>query len=679
MSSARLSLLLAFLREKEFLTKSQWEELAGNPQFSEISACLRELVRRQWLTRFQVSRFAEGNEKDLVVGPYRLIEPIGEGGMGKVFKARHVRMDRTVALKIIPSECLDNPNAVSRFYREVRAVAQLSHPNIVTAFEVNQEGRTHYFTMELMEGIDLARLVRESGRLPIPQACDYIRQAALGLQHAHEKGLVHRDVKPGNLIVGRSSAGGSPVVKILDFGLARFESPAGKATRLTKIGAVLGTVDYISPEQAGDAREVDIRSDIFSLGCTLFYLLTGKTPFAGAEVIERIMARLLNDAPSVRSLRPEVPAALEKVLAKMLARNPADRYGTPVEIAAALEPFTALAQTLPAGAGMPASSATALAPGEPPTISWSPWNFDEASPPEPQRKVKVQRRGIRGMPLWALVGAGSAAGVVLFVWSLLRNDNKETVPPMSTLPPRFTNSLGMEFALVPKGKSWLGGGGGNSGDKEVEIAHSFYLGVYEVTQEEWEKVTGLNPSVFTAVPGVSKENQKRFPVDNVSWEDAQWFLKVLNALDKQAGWVYRLPKEAEWEYACRGGPLGDKLDSAFDFYFEKATNELLPGDANFEPGGGGKGLKRPCKVGSYKPNRLGLYDMHGNIWEWCDDPVPDANNPKAASQRVNRGGGWPDGASYCRAGNRDATANPPPTGAPTSACAWRELPLARSL
>ena len=176
---------------------------------------------------------------------------------------------------------------------------------------------------------------------------------------------------------------------------------------------------------------------------------------------------------------------------------------------------------------------------------------------------------------------------------------------------------------MPKGKSWLGGGGGKPGDKEVVIAHDFYLGKYEVTQEEWEKVTGLTPSRFSRTGGgkdvvkdIADAELKRFPVENVSWDDAQAFLERLNKGEKEAGWVYRLPKEAEWEYACRGGPLSDKFESAYDFYFDKPTNQLLPEQANFEHG---KGLKRTCKVGSYQPNRLGLYDMHGNVWEWCDD------------------------------------------------------------
>lgn len=225
----------------------------------------------------------------------------------------------------------------------------------------------------------------------------------------------------------------------------------------------------------------------------------------------------------------------------------------------------------------------------------------------------------------------------------------------AALPPKFTNSLGMEFTLVPKGKSWLGGGRGTPGDKEVEIGHDFYLGVYEVTQEEWEKVTGLSPSHFSrsgggkdAVKDISDADLKRFPVEKVSWNDAQAFLARLNQRDEQAGWIYRLPTEVEWEYACRGGPLRDRAESAFDFYLQKPSNELRPDQANITSA---QSLKRPSKVGSYAPNRLGLYDMHGNVWEWCDDAEKNAKGPLL---RTHRGGGWIHVAANCRAAYRFA-------------------------
>jgi formylglycine-generating enzyme required for sulfatase activity len=221
------------------------------------------------------------------------------------------------------------------------------------------------------------------------------------------------------------------------------------------------------------------------------------------------------------------------------------------------------------------------------------------------------------------------------------------------LPATFTNRVGMEFVLVPGGKAWLGGGGGKPGDREVQIAQDFYMGRYEVTQEEWRQVSGRNPGHFSrggagkeAVKGLADEELNRFPVESVSWEDAQHFLQELNERVREHGWVYRLPTAAEWEYACRGGPSSERLDSAFDFYTDKPANQLRPGQANFRHNGG---LRRTCQVGSYRPNRLGLYDMHGNVWEWCDDLTKGADG---APHRVFRGGGWFSEPDSCRAAGR---------------------------
>ena len=192
--------------------------------------------------------------------------------------------------------------------------------------------------------------------------------------------------------------------------------------------------------------------------------------------------------------------------------------------------------------------------------------------------------------------------------------------------PAYRNSLGMEFALVPKGKAWLGGGGGKPGDKEVEFKEDFYLGVYEVTVAEWAKVLGQTPRG-------GKPSNQRFPAEGVTWNDCQRFVKRLNEMAKEAGWEYRLPTGDEWEYACRGGPMRGKEESAFDFYLEKPSNELRPDQANHLG-------KNVCVVGSYKPNRLGIYDMHGNVAEWCNDaeqPLP--KDPTLAKRRIY-GGAW---------------------------------------
>jgi formylglycine-generating enzyme required for sulfatase activity len=234
--------------------------------------------------------------------------------------------------------------------------------------------------------------------------------------------------------------------------------------------------------------------------------------------------------------------------------------------------------------------------------------------------------------------------------------------------PTFKNRTGMEFVMVPKGKAWLGGGSGKPGTQEVEIKEDFYLGKYEVTQEEWAAVMGALPSWFSRVGGgkdavkdVTDAELNRFPVEQVSWEDAQLFVKELNKRDQQEGWVYRLPKEAEWEYACRGGPMSDRLESVYDFYLGKPTVQLQLDQANFTPEAG-KGLKRTCKVGSYRPNKLGLHDMHGNVQEWCDDSF-DPKDQKPATPRVIRGGCWHNASAYCQAAFRDPR---PPSGRDSS-------------
>jgi tRNA A-37 threonylcarbamoyl transferase component Bud32 len=268
---------------------------------------------------------------------YRPVRKLGEGGMGTVFLVEHRVMQRPVALKVIRADRLANPQAVERFHREVKAAAGLNHPNIVTAHDAEEVGGTHFLVMEYVEGVPLSGWLAGRGPLPPAEACDYVRQAALGLQYAYERGVIHRDLKPHNLM--RTPEGR---IKILDFGLARLacDPDVRAAGQLTDEGVVMGTADYMAPEQAEDSRTADIRADVYSLGCTLYELLAGCLPFPGGSAATKIIRHSREQSTPLGRLRPDLPLELVRVVEKMMAKRPTERYQTPGEVAAALEPFS---------------------------------------------------------------------------------------------------------------------------------------------------------------------------------------------------------------------------------------------------------------------------------------------------------------------------------------------------
>jgi tRNA A-37 threonylcarbamoyl transferase component Bud32 len=283
---------------------------------------------------------------------YRLLRPLGTGGMGTVWLAEHRVMGRRVALKVIRPEHLARPGSTERFRREAHAAARLQHPGIVAAHDAEQAGATHFLVMEYVAGVSLAEYLAHTGPLPVAEACRLARDAALALQHAHERGMVHRDVKPHNLMLTPSPLPLSPAagergrgegvcqVKVLDFGLAAFAAGEGPDRGLTAANMVVGTPDYIAPEQAVDAHAADGRSDVYSLGCTLYQMLTGRVPFPGDSTLAKLDAHRGRAPEPVRTLRPEVPARLAAVLAKMMAKRPQDRYQTAADAARALGPYT---------------------------------------------------------------------------------------------------------------------------------------------------------------------------------------------------------------------------------------------------------------------------------------------------------------------------------------------------
>lgn len=275
------------------------------------------------------------------IGPYELLEKLGEGGMGAVYKALHSSLEKIVALKILSKDRL-NPQAISRFKREMKAVGKLDHPNIVRATDAGEASGDHFLVMEYVEGIDLAELLRRVGPLAAADACELARQTAVGLQHAHQRGLVHRDIKPSNIMLAWSDEH-APTVKILDMGLALLSEPAAAMSgELTATGQLMGTLEYMSPEQSLDTHQVDIRADIYSLGATLHKLLCGKAPFSGERFNTAgkfLVALATETPPSIRTQRNDLPKDLVAIVDRMLARDPAERPATPAEVVQALAPF----------------------------------------------------------------------------------------------------------------------------------------------------------------------------------------------------------------------------------------------------------------------------------------------------------------------------------------------------
>lgn len=311
----------------------------GQPASPDGAAAAQKLVDAGKLTRYQADALLNRRFADLRMGNYEILDRLGAGGMGTVFKARHRRMKRVVALKVLSRQAAASEKFVGRFQREVETIARLSHPNIVMAFDADEGEAGPFLVMEFVNGQDLTSEVEKAGPLSAADAVDRILQAARGLEYAHAQGIVHRDIKPSNLL--RDAEG---VVKVADLGLARLNAPGGGpggTTSLTQAGTVFGTVDYMSPEQAVDSGGVDQRADVYSLGCTLHFLLTGRPPYQAGSLMAVMLKHRDAPAPNLCDARPDIPPELDAVFRRMVAKRPDDRYSTMAEVVRALEPVRA--------------------------------------------------------------------------------------------------------------------------------------------------------------------------------------------------------------------------------------------------------------------------------------------------------------------------------------------------
>jgi serine/threonine-protein kinase len=365
------------------------------------------LVQAGILTPFQAKLILQGKHRGFKLGPYRILNQIGAGGMGQVFLAEHAQLRRKIALKVLPARQALDPANVDRFYQEARAAAALDHPNIVHAYDVACDKGTHFLVLEYIDGTTLDRMLASRGRLAVGEAVSYAVQAAAGLQHAHDQGVAHRDIKPANLLVGRDG-----IVKILDLGLAQFFEDGGSSG--TGLGrGVMVTTDYAAPEQLTDCAAADHRADIYNLGATLYHLLTGRPPFEGTTAA-KMLAHQLADPDPVCAVNPDVPEALSAVVGAMLAKSPADRPQTAAEVAQALMPFV----STPDRAGRPSGKLPPLAAA---LVAESTGGLDvralvaEAdAAAELARARRTARRAVIGMI------AGIAFGLASLAFALLK-------------------------------------------------------------------------------------------------------------------------------------------------------------------------------------------------------------------------------------------------------------------
>jgi formylglycine-generating enzyme required for sulfatase activity/tRNA A-37 threonylcarbamoyl transferase component Bud32 len=673
---------LAALQASRLLAPEQIQDLTAwsTQNKPDVPTLAKEISRRGWLTAYQIKEIARGRGKDLILGNHVMLDLLGEGGMGRVFKAQNTRLGRIEALKVIRGDKLKHPSAQARFTLEMQALGKVKHPNVVTAFDAGPIGDLHFVSMELIEGIDLTRMVRERGPLAIPAACEYIRQAALGLQHAHELGMVHRDIKPSNILVSRDGK----QIKLVDLGLARLNEPIQEgANRVTQEGFVIGTPDFLAPEQARNPAGVDIRADVYALGATLFYILTGKVPFDGANATEKLLKHITEPPPQLLIHRPDAPPQLQQVIHWCMAKKPEDRPQTPLQLAQALLPFCYPGPPRPV-AVMPPGMPMPLTPAIDPNSSSQVFRL----PAEAQESDPIRKRAKAGFP-WAftLVGGGALILACIFGYAAYRAFQPTPLPPVEA----FTNSVGMKMVKIEGGEFEMGSPASEKGRAEpkprqpddeapvhkVTIRGPFLMSATEVTHDQYLKVMGLGPPNSTVVKRAAKAGEH--PVEFVSFTDAVDFCNKLTEREKKEpharpGWVYRLPTEAEWEYCCRAGTstpfaFGEKLGN-----IPKLGGEVQPG-GRFTPAGDekeqdleGSTVKDvivediPGRVAQYQPNAFGLYDMHGNVAEWCHDwyrrgygsaeHAENPTGPATGERRVVRGGSFRDPASACRSAAR---------------------------
>ena len=663
------------------------------------------------------------------LGHYEILEMLGQGAFGIVFKAFDEKLHRQVAIKAISPQLAATSPPRKRFLREARSVAAIRHENVVQVYSV-EEQPLPYLVMEYVDGRTLQEKLDAGGPLEAPEILHLGRQMANGLAAAHDKGLIHRDIKPGNILL---EAGAEQKVKITDFGLAR----AADDATMTRTGTIAGTPMYMAPEQAL-GETLDHRADLFSLGSVLYQMASGRPPFRGSTAVA-VLKRVTDERPRpIQDILSDVPDWLCAIIEKLHAKNPDERFQTAKEVADlfarcqnelqlngkvtavsvsgrenyAAKESSAVAETTdrrePATArsfrplilavaavlllfvGLTVTELTGItsvirksgSPG--PTVAGGSSQSDT----EGTSLESAKSTGWRGWP------ADAPKPAIAPFNAEQAKKHQEAWAAYLKVPVEYTNSIGVKLRLIPPGeftmgmtkaeadaivlrsgnhKYWKSMTPTSAPEHHVRLTQAYYLATCEVTQEQYEKVMGVNPSYFSAggegKAKVAGQETKQHPADRVSFVDAAEFcielsrqerlqpvyVSAFNAITLIPGDGYRLPTEAEWEFACRGG-----TNTAWFHGEQESTFETV---AWFGDNSGG--MTHP--VGQLKSNPFGLYDVHGNVCEWCQDwydpqayaqrgagPIVDPHGPDAGAARVHRGGNWGGGAPFCRSDLRFA-------------------------
>lgn len=481
---------LGLLTEEEL---AQFNESQNHSPHA-LKSLAKKLVAEKKLTKYQVNQIANGQGKRLVLGNYVILDKIGSGGMGDVFLAEHKKMKRQVALKILPTAKDESASLVDRFQREVHAAARLSHPNIVTAYDADEVDGTYFFAMEYVPGRDLSWHIKHRGPMKPEHAVSMIRQAALGLAYAHDQGVIHRDIKPGNLLWTQTGQ-----VKILDMGLARFAEThldVDEVSALTQTGTIMGTIDYMSPEQALDTRSAGPPSDIYALGCTLFYLLTGRAMFVEETVMKRIMAKQTLPPPPLTSIRNDISPQLDSVYQKMVAREMSSRYQTMSEVIEALDAINDSAPT-PAPPIISASTDDSLnsnVDGQQVTRAVETEEFDtdpntRQQVIQPQTESRLTRaKQKRGLKPTIIFGAGGLLVAVLIGVVFMMGGDDKGVKPATSKPQATAAAEEAEEASSEQTES----------SSPTEVVASPTIENTSPTEVTLEQETAKAPSVMSA-------------------------------------------------------------------------------------------------------------------------------------------------------------------------------------